>query len=104
MDTIDDTDEKMEAIGLFLEDLQTSANAETVVRRYATMHPQWVSDFLEEAVMGRMLTMSRADEVLPDLSQLTDFRIIRGISARSRASGWLKISQRGRQYSKLGYQ
>ena len=76
----DDTDEKVEALGQFLEELPLAAEAESVVRRFAAAHPQWAKDFVEEAVMSRMLGTARADDAIPDLAGLTDFRIVRGIA------------------------
>ena len=75
-----DTDEKVEALGQFLEESPEAADAESVVRRFAAEYPQWAKDFLEEAVLSRMLATSRAEDAMPDLSELTDFRILRGIA------------------------
>jgi serine/threonine protein kinase/WD40 repeat protein len=77
----DESDEKMEVLGQFLEELPRAADAEAVVRAYALAHPQWARDFVEEAVVGRLLTAARADAACPDLTGLTDFEVLRGVAA-----------------------
>lgn len=77
----DDTDEKMEVLGRFLEELDRAADPEAVVRAYVSSHPQWAGDFREEATLGQLLTAARPDDALPDLGDLPDFRVVRRIAA-----------------------
>lgn len=78
---IDDSDAKADIFGEFLEALEDAADPESVVHRYASAHPNWARDFVEEAVLSRMLNTSRADSVFPDLRELIDFRIVRWVAA-----------------------
>ncbi len=76
----DESAQKMEVLGQFLEELSGAADTEALVRRYAEHFPEWTGDFLEEAVLSRMLTSVKADDSVPDLSELVDFRIVREIA------------------------
>jgi serine/threonine protein kinase/WD40 repeat protein len=78
---IDESDAKADVLGIFLEELQNAADPESVLSRYVATYPHWARDFVEETVVSRMLVTSRSESTFPDLSKLTDFRILRWVAA-----------------------
>jgi len=77
----DENDEKWDVLGRFLEELQSAAHVEPVLRRYSEAHPAWARDFFEEAVLNRVLDEGRPDFGLPDPSLFQDFRVLRRIAS-----------------------
>jgi serine/threonine protein kinase/WD40 repeat protein len=75
-----DEDARADALGEFLEELESSADPNALVQHYSAKHPQWSADFAEEATLTRLLVTSREGYGLPDLDQLPDFKIVRWVA------------------------
>lgn len=78
--TTERDDAKFDVLADFIDEVQASAKPEAIVRSYVQRYPAWRSDFLQEAVLCRAFSFTRARIAFPDLSELTDFRIIRHVA------------------------
>jgi eukaryotic-like serine/threonine-protein kinase len=71
---------RSEILGRFLEEIEQSDEPNEVVRRFVEVHPQWATDFAEEAALSRMLSRSESTALPSGLDGLPDFRIVRWVA------------------------